>query len=111
MLIRHEHESEADGEIQDRDLSRCLILIEDELEKRLDSNIRAQVMTEVQPLVLKRKFEFAKVKKQIKELPDTQAKFQYLIEILSEYDQQELIHEDTSQGFGRKCQVEIDRLK
>jgi hypothetical protein len=110
MLIRNEYE--VDGNIQDKEMRCCLMLIEQHLENRLlESDIREQVMREIRSLVPKRKFDFIKVKNQIKALPNIQAKLQYLSEILSEYRQQDLVDEDISQGFGKKCQIEIDSLK
>jgi hypothetical protein len=68
-------------------------------------------MKEGRSIVHKRKFDFSKVKIHIEALPDTKSRLQYLIDIQSAYSQQDLVDDNLSQGFGKKCQLEINRLE
>jgi hypothetical protein len=116
MLIRNE--CEVDGELQDKELRSCLLLVEQKLDDLLTSILRrdeyrtkTQIMKEVRAIVRKRKFDFSKVENHIKTLPDTKTKLQYLIEIQSAYSQQDLVDDKVSQNFGEKCRVEINKLE
>lgn len=116
MLIRNE--CEVDGELQEKELRSCLLLVEQKLDDLLTSILRRdqyrtrmQIMREVRSIVRKRKFDFSKVENHIKTLPDTKTKLQYLIEIHSDYSQQDLVDDEVSQNFGGKCRVEINKLE
>lgn len=56
-------------------------------------------------------YEFIEVKKRLEALPNTKSKIQHLIEVITEYKQNDGISLDRDTPFEKKCQLEIDKLE
>ena len=67
-------------------------------------------LSKIQPETEK-PFDWNKTKQHLEKLPDTNEKIKYLIIKKAEYDQQKDIEMVIGTSFGKKCEIEIKKLK
>jgi hypothetical protein len=95
------------GEGRDKQLEICASFIEKEiynLEEVLADEAEAQPAKE-------NRFDFDKVKQHLETLPDTESKLKYLVEIQTEYEQEESsFFRNPFDRFSEKCELEIAKL-